>query len=155
MAGDQEIRCAVGDEAQRLLSSISRRIEQMQTADDRVYTFDSGNPADVGDGVDQPVVAAAGQNQQPVAGLEPHRQFVADEVGMVLFCIEKKWSAGVFKNGPSWNRAADSDRWRQIARQDAQCGRATRDLCAGVNRPGFLTKIGDGSTIVAYANNRA
>ena len=116
MAGDQEIRRAVGNEAQRVLNSISRRIEQMQTADNRVYTFYSRYCAHVVDGVDQPAVAASGQDKQPSAGLEPDRQFVADEVGMILFCIEEKRSASVLKGRPSRDGAADSDRWRQVTR---------------------------------------
>ncbi len=69
----------------------------MQSTDNRGDTFYSRSRADMIDGVDQPAMAAASQDDEALPGLEPHRQFIDNPVRMCLLLIQEKRLPGIFK----------------------------------------------------------
>ena len=62
VARNQKIGLDFGEEAQGGFQTLNRCIQQVQSADDAVYPIDPRNQADIANGVDQPRVAATGQD---------------------------------------------------------------------------------------------
>ena len=81
----------------------------MQAADNAVDAPDARNLTDVIEGVEQPGMATAGQNEQAVPGFKPQGKFVVDQVCLLFFRVKKERAAAVFEGGQARNRAADAD----------------------------------------------